>query len=76
MLALHVFHNYKSSTHFESLSGILCAGQSMTKRSMYDNQQEDYECAHVLHASRLSSRTDIHFGSRRRLEDAVRPPAA
>jgi hypothetical protein len=24
-----------------SLSGILCAGRSMTKRSMYANQQED-----------------------------------
>jgi hypothetical protein len=27
----------------ESLSGILCAGHSMTKRSMYANQQEDDE---------------------------------
>ena len=29
-----------------SLSGILCAGHSMTKRSMYANQQEDDEGGH------------------------------
>jgi hypothetical protein len=29
-----------------SLSGILCAGHSMTTRSMYANQQEDDEGGH------------------------------
>jgi hypothetical protein len=30
----------------KSLSGVLCAGRSMTRRSMYANQQEDGEGGH------------------------------
>jgi hypothetical protein len=31
---------------YASLSGILCAGHSMTNRSMYANKQEDDEGGH------------------------------